>query len=107
MHGTHIDRDVPIESHENNLMTDGRQVRYYPYLIDLAPHAVDVVRVGVVGVVVHPLAQNPGEVVVHGVSERGERGAAVRLDEPPVDVREERERDPAWTNERTNTSYQS
>jgi hypothetical protein len=24
-----------------------------------------------------------------------------------VDVREERERDPAWTNERTNTSYQS
>jgi len=61
------------------------------YLVDLTPHAIYPVRAGVVGVVVHLLRQNPGELVVHGVRERGERRAPVRLDEPPVDVLQERE----------------
>jgi hypothetical protein len=62
------------------------------YLVDLTLHAVYPVRASVVGVVVHLLGQNPGELVVHGVRERGERRAPVRLDEPPVDVLQERER---------------
>ena len=61
------------------------------YLVDLTPHAVYPVCAGVIGVVVHLLGQNPGELVVHGVRERGECRPAVRLDEPPVDVLQERE----------------
>jgi hypothetical protein len=62
------------------------------YLVDFTPHAIDPIGIGVVRVVVHSLAQHPRELVVHRVRESGERGAAVRLHEPPVDVIEERVR---------------
>ena len=64
------------------------------YLVDFTSHAVYAVCVGVVGIVVHLVAQNPRELVVHRVSESVESGTAVRLDKSSVDVRKERERNP-------------
>jgi hypothetical protein len=65
------------------------------YLIDFPSRASYAVSVGVVGIVVHLLAQNPGEVVVHRIGERREGGTPIRLDKSAVDISKERERDPS------------
>lgn len=65
------------------------------YLIHFTLHAGYTIGVGVIRVVVHLLAQNPRELVVHRVSKGGESCTTIRLDKLSMDVFQKRERNPS------------
>ena len=57
-------------------------------LADFAAEAVERVGAGVAGEELHLLVQHPGELVVHGIGQRGMGDPAVVLHEPHLDVLE-------------------
>jgi hypothetical protein len=77
-----------------NLVEDDVETRTERlYLTDFSSHSIYPVGTRVIWIVIHLLAEDPRELIVHRISKSGQRSAAIRLDKPSMDVLKERKRD--------------
>jgi len=63
-------------------------------LADFSTETVERVGAGVAGEELHLVVEDPGELIVHGVGERGVRDSAVVLHEPHLDILQVEKGDP-------------